>query len=40
MSGFFYNVTTTVLGAYWHDCWGASEMKTEARWRKTIPVAK
>lgn len=38
LSGFGYNVITTITGAYWHGILGASVMPTSAKWKKIIPA--
>ena len=37
LSGFFYNLVTTITGAVWHGAFGASNtMKTSASWQTTV----
>jgi len=38
VSGFFYNVVTTVAGGVWHGWLGARKMETSAQW--TTQVSK
>ncbi len=36
LSGFGYNVTTSITGAVWHGLLGASKMETKAHWQTII----